>query len=95
MSGTIPESVFLAFQMTFAIITPALIVGAFVERVKFLPVMIFTAVWLLVVYAPVAHWIWGGGFLAEKGRYRFRGRARGSRNCRYLCSGLCVHAGQT
>jgi len=65
ISGTIPENVFLAFQMTFAIITPALIVGAFVERVKFLPVMIFTAVWLLVVYAPVAHWIWGGGYLAQ------------------------------
>lgn len=65
VSGTIPENVFLAFQMTFAIITPALIVGAFVERVKFLPVMIFTALWLLFVYAPVAHWIWGGGYLAQ------------------------------
>ena len=67
VSGTIPESVFLAFQMTFAVITPALIVGAFVERVKFLPVMIFTALWVLVVYAPVAHWIWGGGWLANYG----------------------------
>lgn len=65
VSGTIPENVFLAFQMTFAIITPALIVGAFVERVKFLPVMIFTALWILIVYAPVAHWIWGGGYLAQ------------------------------
>ena len=65
VSGTIPESVFLAFQMTFAIITPALIVGAFVERVKFLPVLIFTALWLLFVYAPVCHWIWGGGWLAN------------------------------
>mgnify|MGYP000020162869 CR=1 FL=1 len=65
VSGTIPESVFLAFQMTFAVITPALIVGAFVERVKFLPVMIFTALWLLVVYAPVTHWIWGDGWLAN------------------------------
>jgi len=62
---TIPENTFLAFQMTFAVITPALIVGAFVERVKFLPVMIFTALWLLVVYAPVAHWIWGGGWLSD------------------------------
>lgn len=78
-SGTIPESVFLAFQMTFAVITPALIVGAFVERVKFLPVMIFTALWLLVVYAPVTHWIWGGGWLAEKGVVDFAG-------------GLVVHA---
>ena len=67
VSGTIPESVFLAFQMTFAVITPALIVGAFVERVKFLPVMIFTALWLLVVYAPVTHWIWGGGWLSTYG----------------------------
>ncbi|MGB0908288.1 MAG: ammonium transporter [Maricaulaceae bacterium] len=79
VSGTIPESVFLAFQMTFAIITPGLIVGAFVERVKFLPVMLFTAAWLLVVYAPVTHWIWGGGWLADKGVVDFAG-------------GLVVHA---
>lgn len=65
VSGTIPESVFLAFQMTFAVITPGLIVGAFVERVKFLPVLIFTALWLLCVYAPVCHWIWGSGWLSE------------------------------
>ena len=65
VSGTIPESVFLAFQMTFAVITPALIVGAFVERVKFFPVLIFSAIWLLTVYAPVTHWIWGGGWLAN------------------------------
>ena len=67
VSGTIPESVFIAFQMTFAVITPGLIVGAFVERVKFLPVLLFTVLWLLFVYAPVTHWIWGGGFLADKG----------------------------
>jgi len=67
VSGSIPESVFLAFQMTFAVITPALIVGAFVERVKFFPVLIFTALWLLFVYAPVTHWIWGGGWLANYG----------------------------
>ena len=79
VSGTIPESVFLAFQMTFAVITPALIVGAFVERVKFFPVLIFTTLWLLVVYAPVTHWIWGGGWLAEKGVVDFAG-------------GLVVHA---
>jgi Amt family ammonium transporter len=79
ISGSIPESVFLAFQMTFAVITPGLIVGAFVERVKFLPVMIFTALWLLIVYAPVTHWIWGGGWLAEKGVIDFAG-------------GLVVHA---
>lgn len=79
VSGTIPESVFLAFQMTFAVITPALIVGAFVERVKFFPVLIFTVLWLLAVYAPVTHWIWGGGWLAEKGVIDFAG-------------GLVVHA---
>ncbi len=79
ISGTIPESVFLAFQMTFAVITPGLIVGAFVERVKFFPVLIFTVLWLLFVYAPVTHWIWGGGWLAEKGVVDFAG-------------GLVVHA---
>ena len=79
VSGTIPESVFLAFQMTFAVITPGLIVGAFVERVKFLPVMLFTAAWLLFVYAPVTHWVWGGGWLAERGVMDFAG-------------GLVVHA---
>lgn len=67
VSGSIPESVFLAFQMTFAVITPALIVGAFVERVKFLAVMLFTVLWLLFVYAPVCHWIWGGGYLSTIG----------------------------
>ena len=67
VSGTIPETAFLSFQMTFAVITPALIVGAFVERVKFLPVLIFSALWILVVYAPVTHWIWGGGWLSNYG----------------------------
>ena len=80
VSGSIPESVFVAFQMTFAIITPGLIVGAFVERVKFLPVMLFTAAWLLCVYAPVTHWIWAdNGWLFEKGLVDFAG-------------GLVVHA---
>ena len=65
--------------MTFAVITPGLIVGAFVERVKFLPVLLFTVLWLLFVYAPVTHWIWGGGFLADKGVIDFAG-------------GLVVHA---
>lgn len=72
-SGTIPESVFVSFQMTFAIITPALIVGAFAERVKFLSVLMFSALWLLLVYVPVAHWIWGGGWLAELGVMDFAG----------------------
>ena len=63
MTGTLPELVFFAFQMAFAIITPALIVGAFVERIKFAGVLLFSALWLLVVYAPVCHWVWGGGWL--------------------------------
>ena len=67
MSGSIPESVFAAFQMTFAIITPALIVGAYVERVKFSFILIFSALWMLLCYAPVTHWVWGGGFLFELG----------------------------
>ena len=67
VSGTIPESVFQMFQLTFAIITPALIVGAFAERMKFSAMMVFMALWVSVVYAPVAHWVWGGGFLADWG----------------------------
>jgi len=73
MSGDIPETVFLMFQMTFAIITPALIVGAFAERMKFSAVLIFSAAWLILVYAPVCHWVWGGGWLAEKGLLDFAG----------------------
>ena len=72
-SGTIPETLFLTFQMTFAIITPALIVGAYVERIKFSAVLIFSGLWLLLVYAPVTHWVWGGGWLAEKGVLDFAG----------------------
>ncbi|MDB2369021.1 ammonium transporter [Octadecabacter sp.] len=64
LSGTIPEILFFAFQMTFAIITPALIVGAYVERISFGFVMTFSGLWMLACYAPVAHWIWGGGLLA-------------------------------
>ncbi|MGB0185099.1 MAG: ammonium transporter, partial [Opitutales bacterium] len=67
MSGDIPETVFIMFQLTFAIITPGLIVGAFVERMKFSAVLLFLALWLIVVYAPVVHWVWGGGWLMEKG----------------------------
>ncbi len=73
MSGTIPETVFMTFQMTFAIITPALIVGAFAERMKFSAMLIFMAVWLLVVYAPVCHWVWGGGWLGNWGVLDFAG----------------------
>ena len=73
LSGTIPESLFGAFQMTFAVITPALIIGAYVERIRFSAVLIFSGLWLLVVYAPVTHWVWGGGFMAAMGVMDFAG----------------------
>ena len=73
MAGDIPESVFLMFQMTFAIITPALVIGGFAERIKFSAVMLFTVFWLLAVYAPVCHWVWGGGWLGDKGALDFAG----------------------
>lgn len=74
LSGDIPETVFFAFQMTFAVITPALIVGAYVERIKFGAVLLFSALWLLVVYAPVTHWIWSGnGWLYQAGLLDFAG----------------------
>ena len=73
VSGSIPESVFAAFQMTFAIITPALIIGAYVERMKFAAILWFSALWLLVVYAPVTHWVWGGGIMAAWGVMDFAG----------------------
>ncbi|WP_052481129.1 ammonium transporter [Gilvimarinus agarilyticus] len=73
LAGDIPESLFALFQMTFAIITPALIVGAFAERMKFSSMLIFSAAWLLVVYVPVCHWVWGGGFLGSWGLLDFAG----------------------
>ena len=73
LAGTIPESVFMTFQMTFAIITPALICGAVADRMKFSALMIFIGVWSLVVYAPIAHWVWGGGFLGSAGVLDFAG----------------------
>mgnify|MGYP003667545545 CR=1 FL=1 len=73
LAGKIPESVFSMFQMTFAIITPALIVGAYVERIKFATVLWFSGVWLVLVYAPVCHWVWGGGWLADLGVKDFAG----------------------
>jgi len=73
LSGTIPETVFMTFQMTFAIITPALIVGAFAERMKFSAMLWFMGIWVLVVYAPITHWVWGGGWLADKGILDFAG----------------------
>ncbi|MBT8098867.1 MAG: ammonium transporter, partial [Gammaproteobacteria bacterium] len=74
-TGTIPETVFVMFQMTFAIITPALIVGGFAERIRFAPMLLFSMAWLLLVYVPVAHWVWGGGWLAERGFMDFAGGA--------------------
>ena len=67
LNGDHPETVWIMFQMTFAIITPGLIVGAFVERIKFSAVLLFSAIWLVVVYCPVCYWVWGGGWLAEPG----------------------------
>ena len=73
VAGTIPESVFVVFQMTFAIITPALITGAFADRMKFSAMLWFLGLWMLLVYAPITHWVWGGGFLGEDGVLDFAG----------------------
>ncbi len=73
LTGTIPESLFMTFQMTFAILTPAVICGAFADRMKFSALLLFLGAWLLLVYAPVAHWVWGGGFLAQMGLKDFAG----------------------
>jgi Amt family ammonium transporter len=85
--GDIPESVFFMFQMTFAIITPGLIVGAYVERIKFSAVVIFSGLWLIVVYAPSAHWIWGGGLLSDLSWAGLEGYATMD-----FAGGLVVHA---
>ena len=77
--GTFPETVFVMFQMTFAIITPGLIVGAFVERMKFSAMILFSALWLILVYTPVAHWVWGGGWMMQMGTLD-------------LAGGIVVHA---
>ena len=82
--GTIPEVLFFAFQMTFAIITPALFIGAFVERVNYAFVMAFSAAWMLLVYAPVTHWIWGGGMMADGGIW-------GATGTRDFAGGIVVH----
>jgi Amt family ammonium transporter len=75
VSGSMPESVFVMFQMTFAIITPALIIGGFAERMRFAAMLCFSMFWLLLVYAPVTYWVWGGGWLAEMGFRDFAGGA--------------------
>jgi Amt family ammonium transporter len=79
LHGTIPESAFFMFQGAFAVITPALIVGAYAERIRFPAVLLFSGLWLLTVYAPVAHWVWGGGWLMQRGVMDYAG-------------GLVVHA---
>ncbi|WP_420567251.1 ammonium transporter [Thalassovita sp.] len=84
LSGTLPEVLFFAFQMTFAIITPALIVGAYVERIGFGFVLLFSALWMVLVYAPVTHWIWGGGFLADGGIF-------GETGVKDFAGGIVVH----
>ena len=73
LMGDIPESLFMLFQMTFAVITPALIIGGFAERMKFSAVLLFSGLWLLAVYAPITHWVWGGGWLGQMGLYDFAG----------------------
>ena len=73
LSGTIPETVFMTFQMTFAIITPALITGALADRIKYSSLLVFLSLWMILVYAPITHWVWGGGFLAEAGVLDFAG----------------------
>ncbi len=84
LTGTLPEILFFAYQMTFAIIAPTLIVGAYVERIGFGFVLLFSALWMLVVYAPVAHWIWGGGMLADGGIF-------GETGVRDFAGGIVVH----
>ncbi len=84
LSGTLPEILFFAFQMTFAIITPALIVGAYVERIGFGFVLLFSGLWMLVCYAPVVHWVWGGGMLADGGLF-------GDTGVKDFAGGIVVH----
>ncbi|MFW8634607.1 ammonium transporter [Cribrihabitans pelagius] len=84
LAGTLPEVLFFAFQMTFAIITPALIAGAYVERAGFGFVLLFSGLWMLLCYAPVVHWIWGGGFLADGGIF-------GETGVRDFAGGIVVH----
>ena len=84
LSGTLPEVLFFAFQMTFAVITPALIAGAYVERINFSFVLIFSGLWMLMCYAPVVHWIWGGGMMADGGIF-------GEVGTKDFAGGIVVH----
>ena len=94
VSGTIPESVFQMFQLTFAIITPALIVGAFAERMKFSAMLAFMALWVTVVYAPIAHWVWGGGWLGAMGVLDFAGGTVVHINAGVAALVLCIVLGK-
>ena len=94
VSGTIPESVFQMFQLTFAVITPALIVGAFAERMKFSAMLWFMGVWFTVVYAPVAHWVWGGGWLGALGVLDFAGGTVVHVNAGVAALVLCIVLGK-
>ncbi len=87
-SGPLPEIVFVIFQMTFAIITPALILGAFVERIKFSTMIAFSGLWMLIVYAPAVHWIWGGGMMSDDGLF---GQMFGV-GVKDFAGGIVVHA---
>ena len=73
VSGSIPETLFVMFQLTFAVITPALIVGGFAERMRFSAMLVFSSLWLIIVYAPICHWVWGGGWLGNMGLQDFAG----------------------
>jgi ammonium transporter, Amt family len=84
LRGTVPENVFFLFQMTFAIITPALMIGAVVERARFVFVLVFSALWMLLVFSPVAYWVWGGGFLGDGGIW-------GETGVRDFAGGIVVH----
>ena len=84
VASNLPEVLFFAFQMTFAIITPALIVGAYVERIQFGWVLLFSMLWMLLIYAPVTHWIWGGGMLSDGGIF-------GDTGARDFAGGIVVH----
>ena len=94
VSGTIPESVFQMFQLTFAVITPALMVGAFAERMKFSALMVFMALWVTIVYTPVAHWVWGGGFLQDMGVLDFAGGIVVHINAGIAALVLCILLGK-
>ncbi len=94
VSGTIPETVFQMFQLTFAIITPALIVGAFAERMKFSAMLWFMGIWMTLVYAPVAHWVWGGGWLGELGVLDFAGGTVVHINAGVAALVLCIVLGK-